>query len=75
MSAILRERGYDVVDLPPGQPERVHGLDAIVVSGQSAGMLGIRRTEPPVPVVDADGKTPDEVAELLRTALRGRRQE
>ncbi len=75
VSATLRERGYDVVDLPAGGPEDAHGLDVVVVSGESAGMLGIWRAQPPVPVVDADGKTPDEVAEQVDSALARRRQD
>jgi hypothetical protein len=69
VSAVLRGRGYDVVDLPTGAVEHAHGLDAIVVSGESQGMLGMWRTEPPVPVVDADGKTPDEVAAAIEAVL------
>ncbi|MCL6594915.1 MAG: YkuS family protein [Firmicutes bacterium] len=65
-AAELRRRGYDVVGAEG--PD----LAAQVVSGQRAGMFGTRTTRPPWPVLDADGKTPAEVAAELEDVLRAR---
>ncbi len=74
VSAVLRGRGYEVVDIPTGGADRARGLDCVVVSGQGDGMLGICSSEPPVPVVDADGKTPEEVAAAVDRVLAARRR-
>ena len=74
VSAALRDRGYDVVVLGEGGPGPAHALDAMVVSGERRGMLGVWRTEPSVPVVDADGKSPKDVVQEVEAALRYSRQ-
>lgn len=43
---------------------------AVVMTGESSGSLGMWNTDPPVPVVDAAGKTPEDVAGEVRAALR-----
>ena len=55
--ARLEAAGYEVVALRPG----IRGVAAIVVSGMDADVSGDERVAAPVPVIDADGKSPDQV--------------
>lgn len=75
----LRRQGFQVLDLPrDGLDSLGQRVDAVVVSGVERGLLGQWTTQPPCPVLDADGKTPADVAsevqETLRARLGGSRQ-
>ncbi|EAX46994.1 protein of unknown function UPF0180 [Thermosinus carboxydivorans Nor1] len=61
---ILESEGYEVVDLDEAS---LHGVDAIIVSGADINLMNIQDTVTEVPVINAAGKTPEEiVAELER---------
>ena len=55
----LRSRGFDVVSLAGGVPDRVQ---AIVVNGLDDNLLGRQDIVARVPVINANGMTPEEVA-------------
>ncbi len=62
----LEAAGYEVVALRPG----VRDVRAIVVSGIDDNVTGDQRMAVPVPVIRAEGKTPDEVLAQV-SGLRG----
>jgi hypothetical protein len=69
----LRRQGFQVVDLPRDGLESLgHRVDAVVVSGVERGLLGAWTTQLPCPVLDADGKTPADVANEVQETLRAR---
>lgn len=58
VSELLRERGYDVVPLTD---EALGGADAVILTGESDDMLGDETIRTQVPVISAEGLTPEEV--------------
>ncbi|MGB9867997.1 MAG: YkuS family protein [Bacillota bacterium] len=61
----LEREGYRVIDLAGGHWSEA---DAIVVSGSRKDMLGDQSAETKAPVIDASGRTPEEIlGELVRT--------
>lgn len=71
----LRSRGYTIEDLPVGRgvAEAAGDWCAIVITGLDDDLLGEVSMQPDVPVLRAEGKTPDQVAEeveAIRAAQR-----
>ena len=54
----LLDQGCQVIDVESAQNTRV---DAIVISGSSKDLLGMQDVVIDAPVIDARGKTPNEV--------------
>ena len=61
VKSYLTENGYDVVSMTSD----LRGYDAIVVTGLSKNLLGIQDTETKAVVINADGLTPQEIANRL----------
>jgi len=60
----LRAEGYKVTSLAPGQ---MQGVGAVVVTGLSSNFMGIHDTNGnQFPVIDASGKTVDEVIRQVK---------
>jgi hypothetical protein len=57
----LRQEGFDVQPWARGEP-LPQGVDAVVVTGLEQNLMGQVDMHPNVPVVRAQGKTPEEVA-------------
>lgn len=69
-AAALRRHGIDVVDIPREGAGKLPGtVAAVVVTEGANGLLGMWTIEPPVPVVDAAGRTPEDVADEVRNVL------
>lgn len=66
VKAILRAGGFDVVSLGAGVPPDAR---AIIVNGLDDNLLGQQSALSPVPVINAVGRTPEDVAqEVARRA-------
>lgn len=63
LDTYFRQRGYTVL-----QPERADQAAALVVSGLSNNFTGDQRRETQVPVINAEGKTPDEIFQQVERA-------
>jgi len=61
----LEAAGYEVVQLS-ARPE---GVQAVVVNGMDDNLLGDQRIAVGVPVIDADGQSPDQVLECVRASV------
>ncbi|MBM4761954.1 YkuS family protein [Bacillus sp. B15-48] len=59
ISAALREKGYDVVDLK--QETDAQGCDCCVVTGIDSNVMGMQDTVTKGPVIEANGMTAEEV--------------
>lgn len=68
----LERAGYRVVPL---DEERLGEVAAVVVNGMDDDLLGIETVEAHAPVIDADGRTPDEVVAEVRDRAIGSRWE
>jgi len=62
----LRNRGYSVVELGGEDTRRA---EAVVVSGQEDNVTGIQTVETRVPVISAEGRTPDEIVRDVEERL------
>ena len=62
LADILETKGYEVVDLSESD---LVGVDAIVVGGTDINLLNIQDTVTDVPVINATGKTFNEIIEEL----------
>ncbi|MEW6423613.1 MAG: YkuS family protein [Bacillota bacterium] len=58
---LLEKNGYAVVSL-----SRQRGADAVVVTGLDNNVLNMQDISTKVPVIDAAGKTPEEILASLR---------
>lgn len=58
----LETQGYEVVEL---DKQNVEGVDAIVVSGADINLMNMQDTLTDVPVINATGKTADEILDEL----------
>ena len=65
----IRRGGYETVEVAGDAGAPPPGIDALVVSGQADGAFGDRRMGAPIPVVNADGRTPDGVVKALDAVL------
>jgi galactitol-specific phosphotransferase system IIB component len=61
----LTENGFDVVTMTGQSSNALRNYDAIVVTGLSTNLLGIEDTETKAVVINADGLSPEEVADRL----------
>lgn len=61
----LSQQGYDCVQLNE-QSSGAQGCDAIVISGADQNIMGIQDVTSKVPVINANGMTPQQVAERLQ---------
>jgi hypothetical protein len=61
----LSQQGYDCVQLNE-QTSSAQGCDAIVISGADKNIMGIQDVTTKVPVINADGLTPQEIADRLQ---------
>jgi AmiR/NasT family two-component response regulator len=59
---LLEARGYEVVDIDDADLDSV---DAIVVSGTDVNLMNIQDTLTDVPVINASGKSTEEVLQEL----------
>ncbi|MGZ4031039.1 MAG: YkuS family protein [Tumebacillaceae bacterium] len=60
----LSQQGYDCVQL--NEQSAGAACDAIVISGADQNLMGIQDATTKVPVINAHGLTPQEVAERLQ---------
>lgn len=65
VSKMLRDNGYDVVDL--GNWQQV--VDAVVITGQDVNVLGDERRVTGAPVINAEGMTAGEVFHAVHERL------
>lgn len=61
----LRGAGFETVGLDASSS----GVGAIVVSGQDQNFLGMHDTQGKVPVISAEGRSADEVVQLVRDRM------
>jgi len=59
---VLETEGYDVVSL---DGQNLESVDAIVISGADSNLMNMQDTVTNVPVINAAGKTADEILEEL----------
>jgi len=64
----LRERGYDVVKLRNENDAK--GCDCCVVTGQDNNMMGIQNAVTKGSVIDASGKSAEQVCREVENRLR-----
>lgn len=64
----LRERGYDVVKLRNENDAK--GCDCCVVTGQDSNMMGIQNAVTPGSVINASGKSADQVCQEVENKIR-----
>lgn len=69
MRDFLSSRGYDVERLSKGK-NSLDNYDTIVVSGQDNNFIGIHDSITKKPVIDATGKSPQDVYNQLKGLLR-----
>ena len=67
----LRAGGYDVLSMAGGVPGRVR---AIVVNGLDDNLLGRQDVVARVPVINAAGRTPDDVVDEVGRRIRATAQ-
>lgn len=66
----LSDMGYNVVDIDVNKETgSLRGFDAVVVNGLSTNLLGMSNTRSKAPVINADGLTPEQVAQEIRNKL------
>jgi galactitol-specific phosphotransferase system IIB component len=65
----LSGKGYNVECISFGEQSasKLQGYDAIVVTGQNSNFLGMQDTDSKVAVINADGMSPEEVAEEIES--------
>ncbi|EIJ78160.1 hypothetical protein PB1_11389 [Bacillus methanolicus PB1] len=68
ISEALRQRGYDVVELK--QESDAKDCFCCVVSGQDLNMMGMQDIITNASVIDASGKSADEVCQQVEEKLR-----
>lgn len=67
----LRERGFETVELH-ADAYSLENVQAVVVSGMDADLMGIEDAATAVPVISADGLSPEEVADMIERRARRR---
>ena len=65
----LSSQGYQVSQLNNNNKD-LSNCDAIVVSGQDDNFMGIMNTTTKAPVINATGKTPEEIYHQIETRIR-----
>lgn len=66
---MLITQGYEVSTIGENRND-LENFDAIVISGQDQNLMGITETYTRVPVIDATGKSPEQVYDQLKERLR-----
>jgi len=61
---VIQESGYQVVD-----PRKEKQADAFVVSGVKNNLMGMQDTDTKAPVINASGRTPEEIVSSLREKI------
>ncbi|MCX7615184.1 MAG: YkuS family protein [Clostridiales bacterium] len=61
----LTEKGFKVKDINFSEAKKLRGYDAFVVTGLHSNFLGVQDTESKAVVINADGMTPEEVADQI----------
>ncbi len=62
---ILRRQGYQVIDIE----DDLSGANVIVVSGSDDNLMGRQDMVAEVPVINADGQTPEDVLRSVKEKL------
>jgi hypothetical protein len=72
ISSFLAEKGYDVVSLDPisSSGAELQDCKAIVISGQDSNVFGKEDILTKATVIQAEGKTPDEILSQLQNSIR-----
>jgi len=67
----LAENGINVdrIDITDMTPEMLQNYGAIVISGQSTNFMGMEDIKTKAPVIEAEGKTPDEITSMVKERL------
>lgn len=66
----LSGMGYNMVDIDVNKEAgSLRGFDAIVVTGLSTNLLGMSNTRAKARVINADGLTPEEIADKIKSGL------
>ncbi|NLW07617.1 MAG: YkuS family protein [Clostridia bacterium] len=67
----LAEQGLQVerVDMTDMTSAQLKNYDAVVVSGQTTNFMGMEDRKAPVPVIEARGKTADEITAIVKERL------
>ena len=58
---MLRREGYEVVS-----PYRGQNVDAIIITGMDNNFMNMQDIKDTAPVIDASGKTPEDIIKRLR---------
>lgn len=61
LGAMLRKEGYEVVS-----PYRGQNVDAIIITGMDNNFMNMQDIKDTAPVIDASGKTPEDIIKRLR---------
>jgi hypothetical protein len=64
----LRNKGYDIVELK--QNDDANGCDCCVISGQDENVMGIQNTVTQGSVIDARGKSADDVCKEVENRIK-----
>ncbi|GFN22705.1 MAG: YkuS family protein [Thermoanaerobacteraceae bacterium] len=67
----LEEQGFEVdrVDMSNLTGDQLKNYSVLVISGQDSNMMGMEDITAGVPVIQAVGKTPAQVAQMVRERL------
>ncbi|GEA14773.1 MAG: hypothetical protein PWR22_2158 [Moorella sp. (in: firmicutes)] len=67
----LAENGLEVerVEMTDLTPSRLQGYGAVVISGQTTNFMGMEDIKAKVPVIEAAGKTADEITAMVKERL------
>jgi hypothetical protein len=69
----LKENGFNVYEVDTTNitsDTTLKSFDAVVVSGANDNLMGIDDTSTKMPVINADGLTPTDIADALNRALK-----
>ncbi|HBV97912.1 MAG: hypothetical protein JL50_07500 [Peptococcaceae bacterium BICA1-7] len=62
LTDMLKKEGYQVISPYSGQGD----VDAVIVSGMSNNFMNIQDTSLTAPVIDASGKSPEDIIKRLK---------
>ncbi|WP_258360907.1 YkuS family protein [Moorella sulfitireducens (nom. illeg.)] len=67
----LAQNGIEVERVDRGDltPSRLQGYGAVVVSGQATNFLGMEDIKADIPVIEAAGRTADEITAMVKERL------
>ena len=67
----LSEKGYEIVSLDPLSETgaELQNCEAIVISGADRNLIGMEDIQTKSPVIDVDGKTPQEVLDQIKARI------